>query len=229
MPQDKPGRGRGISAGLNREMVVAAAERIVTQRGVQNASLRAVAVALGVTPGAIYSYVADRRELLDAVADAFLAREVLARLPEQAPPLDALRLICRLLHAAGCAHPALLSAVVGHIPERAGTAQMEIAERMLRALRAAGADQEMAQRLYRRLVALCLGYALHDANLSSLKEPEARRRLEVHATSSTYPEVASYARGLSAPRASDWLDREIEQALLDLHAETARALDTPHV
>jgi len=217
--QDKPRRGRGISAGLTREIVVAAAERIVAQRGVHGASLRAVAVELGVTPGAIYSYVADSRELFDAVADAFLAREVLSRLPPKAPPPEMLRLACRLLHAAGCAHPALLSAVVGHIPERTGTAQMEIAERMLTALRAAGAGQDLAQRLYRRLVALCLGYALHDANLSSLKETETRRRLEVHAASSTHPEVASYARGLVTSRAPDWFDREVEQMLLELHPE----------
>jgi len=225
----KPTRGRGISAGLSREIVVAAAERIVAQRGVHGASLRAVAVELGVTPGAIYSYVADRRELFDAVADAFLAREVLTRLPAQAPPLEMLRLICRLLHSAGCAHPALLSAVVGHIPERTDTAQMEIAERMLTALRTAGADQELAQRLYRRLVALCLGHALHDANLSSLKEPEARRRLKVHATSSTHPQVASYARGLSTSRAPDWLDREVEQMLLELHTGIAPDDETAHV
>ena len=217
MAHDGPGRGRGVSAGLTREIVVSAAERIVIQRGVQNASLRAVADELGVTPGAIYSYVADRRELFDAVADSFLAREVLTRLPTQAPPLEMLRLVCRLLHAAGRSHPALLSAVVGHIPERTKTAQMEIAERMLTALRAAGADQELAQHLYRRLVALCLGYALHDANLSSLKESEARRRLEVHATSTTHPEVAAYARTLSASREPDWLDHEVDQVLLELH------------
>ena len=229
MNHDEPPRGRGVSAGLTREVVIAAAERIVARRGVQGASLRAVATELGVTPGSIYSYVADRRELFDAVADAFLAREVLAHLPAKAPPIDMLRLICRRVHTAGCARPGLLSAVVGHVPERTGTAQMEIAERMLRALRSAGADQETAQRLYRRLIALCLGYALHDANLASLKEAENRRRLGVHATSSTHPEVASYARTLSTSRSPDWLDGEVDHALVELHPESARHSTGPRV
>lgn len=216
MTHDGPARGRGISAGLTREIVVAAAERVVVQRGVQNASLRAVAAELGVTPGAIYSHVADRRELFDEVADAFLAREVLRRLPAQAPPLEMLRSVCRLLHAAGCSHPALLSAVVGHIPERTGTAQMEIAERMLSALRATGANQELAQHLYLRLIALCLGHALHDANISSLEESEARRRLGVHATSAAHPEMAAYARTLSTSREPVWLDHELDLLLLEV-------------
>jgi len=66
-----------MRAGLTRDQVVAAAQRTMTERGVAGLSLRAVAAELGVAPNAIYSHVADKDALVDAVLD-----DVLAAVPE---------------------------------------------------------------------------------------------------------------------------------------------------
>src|SRR5690606_7877048 len=74
---DQERRTRGMRAGLTRDQVVAAAQRTMTERGVAGLSLRAVAAELGVAPNAIYSHVADKDALVDAVLD-----DVLAAVPE---------------------------------------------------------------------------------------------------------------------------------------------------
>lgn len=62
-----------MRAGLTREQIVAAAQRTLAARGLGGLSLRAVAAELGVAPNAIYSYVADKNALIDAVLDDVLA------------------------------------------------------------------------------------------------------------------------------------------------------------
>ncbi len=62
-----------MRAGLTRDQIVAAARLTLTQRGLDGLSLRAVAAELGVAPNAIYSHLADKDALIDAVLDDVLA------------------------------------------------------------------------------------------------------------------------------------------------------------
>lgn len=66
-------RTRGMRAGLTREQIVEAALRTLADRGLDGLSLRAVAAELGVAPNAIYSHLADKDALIDAVLDSVLA------------------------------------------------------------------------------------------------------------------------------------------------------------
>ncbi len=69
-------RGQGR---LLRDEIIAAAERLLIERGSQDAvSIRAIADAVGVTPPSIYMHFADKDELFVAVCDARF--EQLARL-----------------------------------------------------------------------------------------------------------------------------------------------------
>ena len=85
-------RGQGQ---LLREEIIAAAERLLIERGSQEAvSIRAIADAVGVTPPSIYMHFADKDELFFAVCDARF--EQLARLSNEAAagatgPVDELR------------------------------------------------------------------------------------------------------------------------------------------
>jgi AcrR family transcriptional regulator len=85
-------RGQGQ---LLREEIIAAAERLLIERGSEDAvSIRAIADAVGVTPPSIYMHFADKDELFLAVCDERF--DQLARLSTEAAagatgPLDEIR------------------------------------------------------------------------------------------------------------------------------------------
>ncbi|HZQ58237.1 MAG TPA: TetR/AcrR family transcriptional regulator [Acidimicrobiales bacterium] len=85
-------RGQGQ---LLREEIIAAAERLLIERGSEDAvSIRAIADAVGVTPPSIYMHFADKDELFMAVCEARF--DELARLSTDAAtgatdPVDELR------------------------------------------------------------------------------------------------------------------------------------------
>lgn len=59
---------------LTRESVVAAAREILIAEGLSAVSLRRVAASLGVTAPALYAHVADKRDLLQTIADSEFER-----------------------------------------------------------------------------------------------------------------------------------------------------------
>jgi AcrR family transcriptional regulator len=64
-------RARRGDGRLLREEIIAAAERLLIERGGEDAvSMRAIADAVGVTPPSIYLHFADKEELVLAVCDA---------------------------------------------------------------------------------------------------------------------------------------------------------------
>jgi AcrR family transcriptional regulator len=85
-------RGQGQ---LLREEIIAAAERLLIERGSQEAvSIRAIADAVGVTPPSIYMHFADKDELFFAVCDARfeqLARQSNEAAADATGPVDELR------------------------------------------------------------------------------------------------------------------------------------------
>jgi AcrR family transcriptional regulator len=62
-------RSPGQRAGLSREAVLAAARALLDQEGLERLSMRRLADRLGVAPNALYSHVAGRTELIDALLD----------------------------------------------------------------------------------------------------------------------------------------------------------------
>jgi len=158
-------RERGVAAGLTREAVVAAAEAVAERDGLDHLSLRAVAVHLGVSPTAIYHHVTGKDELVDAVADAFAARNLDARLPDD--PTERVRELANRLHQAGLAQPGLLSALVGRIPDQFPSAHQTYTEELLNALVAAGAREPLAHLLYGMIVRLCLGDVIARTNANA--------------------------------------------------------------
>lgn len=68
-------------ARLDRTSIVGAALELAETRGLDAVTLRAVAAALGVTPMALYRYVAGKDDLLDGMADVLYAE---LELPDEA-------------------------------------------------------------------------------------------------------------------------------------------------
>ncbi|WP_406631253.1 TetR/AcrR family transcriptional regulator [Amycolatopsis sp. WGS_07] len=209
-------RTRGESAGLTREAVIAAAEAVAERAGVAKLSLRAVAAELGVSPTAIYHHVRDRDELLDAVADAFVFRKVLRRLPRTAEPLERVRVIAKRLRRAGIEHPGLLSAIVGYIPEQSPSAQMDCAELIISDLLEAGAAPDRVIVLYRAVVMLCVGDAIAYANYARPRTMPLADRIDRHLNTERYGVLRGYLRRAAEPTNDDGFDKQLDLVLQEL-------------
>jgi AcrR family transcriptional regulator len=71
VPSTNP-RRPGERAGLNAETVIDAARRMLHEQGADGLSMRRLAAELGVLPNTLYSHVADKQALLDALVDRLL-------------------------------------------------------------------------------------------------------------------------------------------------------------
>lgn len=195
-------RGRGVPAGLTRELVLDAAEQVIDAQGFDAMSIRTIASRLGVSPAAIYNHIFDRSELIDGVADAFVARELLADLPAVAP-IELVRTLGIRLYRAAVKHPGLMVAVVGHRPERM-TAQHEFGELLIEAVIEAGGDEAAAQLVYRTFVSLTGGLALSIRNVERESKTPFAQRVEQQRAASRRPDAARILNsmpGLTDPAA----------------------------
>ncbi|SFR91913.1 transcriptional regulator, TetR family [Microbacterium sp. cf046] len=208
-----PRRGRGVAAGLTKARVVAAAERIIDDRGFDALSLRSVAAELGVSPAAIYNHVKDRSELVDAIADDFVAREMLADLPQGGDPVEFVREAARRIHRAGCRHPELLLAIVGHRPEVERTSQHLFGELIIENLLAAGASAQQAQLIYRAIISLATGAAVGYRNISRPSETTLAERKERQRAASDHPEAAQILHDMPELGDEAGYERQIDLAL----------------
>ncbi|WP_051791595.1 TetR/AcrR family transcriptional regulator [Amycolatopsis jejuensis] len=214
-------RTRGESAGLTREAIVAAAEVVAERSGVAKLSLRAVAAELGVSAPAIYNHVRDRDELLDAVADAFVFRKVLRRLPRAGEPLERVRVVARRLRKAGIEHPGLLSAIVGYIPEQVPSAQMDCAQLIVSDLLEAGAAPDRVILIYRAVVTLCIGDAIGVANYARPRAVSLDDRLERHLNADRYAVLHGYLRSAAQPEDPRTFDKQLDLVLHELMPSAA--------
>jgi TetR/AcrR family transcriptional regulator, tetracycline repressor protein len=87
---------------LHREDVLAGALDQLDRTGLENLTMQALAKSLGVRPGALYWHYADKRALIDAMAEAIVA--VLQFTDDNSGPWDE-----RLLRLSQAVHAALLS------------------------------------------------------------------------------------------------------------------------
>jgi AcrR family transcriptional regulator len=70
--RQKESRRPGERAGLTTEAVLATARRLIHEHGPDGLSMRRIAAELGVLPNTLYSHVADKQALLDALVDQLL-------------------------------------------------------------------------------------------------------------------------------------------------------------
>jgi TetR/AcrR family tetracycline transcriptional repressor len=156
-------RGPGERAGLDTQQVVVAARTILEEAGSGALSLRAVARRLGVAPNALYSHVASRDQLLDAVLDAVLSEvplqsEASARLD----PVTALRTLMLDSYDVLLRHPGLMPFYLdrqgarGVQAQRLGTFTMD-------ALQRCGLDERAAREAMRVLIVNTIGFAAFSA------------------------------------------------------------------
>ncbi|MEV5708460.1 TetR/AcrR family transcriptional regulator [Actinoallomurus sp. NPDC052274] len=88
------------SRGLSRRRLVAIAHDYVAANGLDALTMRRLAVAAEVTPGALYKHFRDRRDLQRAMADAVYATIDLADIDVNSPTVDQVITCCERMRAA---------------------------------------------------------------------------------------------------------------------------------
>jgi TetR/AcrR family tetracycline transcriptional repressor len=161
---DAGGRGSGAArrspgqrAGLTREAVLAEARSALAQDGVEGLSMRRLARRLGVAPNALYSHVAGRDDLVDALLDDTLS-EVRAPDPHRGDWRDGIETIMRRTYAVLLAHPDLVPLYLARRGAR-GPRAVALGEAMLEMLARGGIEGDAANEAMRALIIHTIGFA----------------------------------------------------------------------
>lgn len=124
---------------LTREMIVEAAVPLLRESGVEKFSMRRLAAELNVSATALYYYVANKEDLLDAVATGLLRSA--ASVGEELPWDAALEELLVRMQYLGSEYPGILVYLAGRLESSATLLWMEL---ILRVLKRGGLDGEAA-------------------------------------------------------------------------------------
>ena len=150
-------RTPGQRAGLTREAVLAGARAALTTDGIEGLSMRRLARRLGVAPNALYSHVADRDDLVDALLDDTL-NEVRAPDPRSGDWRAGIETIMRRTYHVLLAHPDLVPLYVARRGAR-GPRAVALGEAMLEMLARGGIEGDAATEAMRTLIVHTIGFA----------------------------------------------------------------------
>ena len=150
-------RTPGQRAGLTRDAVLAAARAALGECGVEALSMRRLAGRLGVAPNALYSHVASRDDLIDALLDDTL-NEVRAPDPERDDWREGIETMMRRTYDVLVAHPDLVPLYVARRGAR-GPRAVELGDQMLEMLARGGIEGDRAREAVRTLIIHTIGFA----------------------------------------------------------------------
>lgn len=149
-------RTPGQRAGLTHDAVLTAAHTVFAERGLEGLSMRAVAKDLGVAPNALYSHVADKEALVDALLDDVLG--ALDPPDPEAEPLAGLRGVMLATFDLLGRHPDLVPLYLARQGARGENARA-LGAGMTVLLARLGVDDEVTGRVVRALIVSTLGFA----------------------------------------------------------------------
>lgn len=89
-----------VKRGLTREALVALAHEYVGSNGLDALTMRRLAAAAGVTPGALYKHFRDRKDLQRAMADAIYATIDLSDIDTANPSVEQVKTCCERMRRA---------------------------------------------------------------------------------------------------------------------------------
>jgi TetR/AcrR family tetracycline transcriptional repressor len=89
-----------VKRGLTRNALVTIAHEYVAANGLDALTMRRLAAAAQVTPGALYKHFRDRKDLQRAMADAIYATIDLSDIDLTSPTVDQVKLCCKRMRAA---------------------------------------------------------------------------------------------------------------------------------
>ncbi|MEN3285225.1 MAG: hypothetical protein V7607_6365 [Solirubrobacteraceae bacterium] len=150
-------RTPGQRAGLTRSAVLAGARAALASDGIEALSMRRLAQRLGVAPNALYSHVAGRNDLIDALLDDTLEK-VRAPDPGRGNWRAGIETIMRRTYAVLLAHPDLVPLYVARRGAR-GPRAVALGEAMLEMLARGGVEGDAAIEAMRTLIVHTIGFA----------------------------------------------------------------------
>jgi AcrR family transcriptional regulator len=140
------------------DSVVDAACELLDSHGWERFTFRRVAASLDVTPSALYQHVASKEQLLDLVADRYLA-ELIGPGPGESWGA-AMESFAHELRQLVLRRPLVAHVMLHHQIE--GHGSYAVADRVLRLLHEAGFDSSTAVELFTTTSVYTLGFALHE-------------------------------------------------------------------
>ena len=164
------GRAPGHRAGLTHAAVLSVARDLLAEHGVAGLTMRTLAGRLDVAPNALYSHVANKEALLDALLDDVLG-EVLVPSPDVENPTMGLHQLMASTYDVLVAHadlvPLYLSRQGAHGPnaQRLGDITMDL-------LRRAGVPEPTASDALRVLIVYTIGFAAFTRHLPATSGSE---------------------------------------------------------
>ena len=196
---------------LSRERIVAAALRLIDERGLAQLSMRRLGAELGVEAMSLYKHVEGKDAVLDGVR-ALLLAELQADAPAPGGSWrDDLAGFARRYRAIGRAHPEAFG-LLARGADRAYVAGRGIAETSLRGLVAAGFGEADAALALRTVVRYVLGFGLID--MAGEDAPAPLPDAELEGLAREQPRVAALMRSLG-PATEDTLFEFGLGALID--------------
>lgn len=143
---------------LTREVVLAAALKILDEEGLAALSMRRVAAAVHVEAMSLYNHVADKQDLLNGLVDLVLAG---ITLPDPGLRWDArLEAIAHGIYAALIAHPALVVVVASEQGRPNDIRVLKGMDSILAALAESGLEPRQQVNAYRGLLSVCIGFVV---------------------------------------------------------------------
>jgi AcrR family transcriptional regulator len=162
-----PKRGRPVPRPqLSREVVVAAALKVIEVDGGESLTMRRVADEIGVSASALYGYVANKEELIQLVLEQII-QEI--KLPEEDLDWrDVVKLFAREMLGIFKRHPGVAALTMGRVPF--GPSMLIGSEYVLSRLRAGGVPDQVAA-YAGDLGALYVGGIAYEQDVSPIRAP----------------------------------------------------------
>ncbi|MEZ0366027.1 TetR/AcrR family transcriptional regulator [Mycobacterium sp. pUA109] len=187
MPASLKGGGQ-----LTRDSIIATAITMIESDGVDTLTMRKLATACGAAPMSLYRHVATKEELLRAVVDTYLA-DVELPATDDLPWHEAIQQVILAVGAAFEAHTHL--AEIMAIQPVDAAAVLDAMERIARALRSAGFDDNGVRSGLATLSAFATGYAHRRAEYRRAPETRAHRFSRLSAEPVRFATLLSISAG----------------------------------
>jgi TetR/AcrR family transcriptional regulator, tetracycline repressor protein len=164
-----PRRGRSVPRPqLSRDLIVAAALKVVETDGGDALTMRRVADEIGVSASALYGYVANKEELIQLVLEQII--DEIPVPPEGIDWQDFVKAFAREMYGIFKRRPGVAMLTMGRVPF--GPSMLAGAERMLAELRAAGLPDQVAA-FVGDLGSLYVGAIAYEQEVSPVTDPAA--------------------------------------------------------
>lgn len=210
MAEPVPARRRpGPARSLSREQVISTALEIMAREGLKSVRFRSIGMRLGVDPKAIYTYVADKDDLLTGMFEATLSALELPQPGDPRAPVDQLVDLLSSLRRALIVNADLLHLVSRRVS--VGTAAA--AEGIWAALLAIVPDLDRAAELYTYVVQLTIGSALESVQHRAAAQVPTGSLSHLDLDVKTASDLAAYSQAMARVDRDRLFDKTLRAVL----------------